>query len=94
MKKERVPFPFLKYFFLTVASALLIAALLLMALPKRHNSFDIVQQLSSEQPVQLYSNQADDDLLNLYMNAIGSAKISISLVIYELNNYKVVLAYP
>lgn len=92
MKKKQTPFPFFKYGFLTIVSALLIAALLLMVLPKRHNSFRIFQQPSSEEPLQLYSNQADDDLLNLYINAIDSAKKSISLVIYKLSNVKLVQA--
>lgn len=92
MKKKRAPFPFFKYGFLSLFSALLIAALLLMVLPKWHNSLEIVQQPSSEEPLQLYSNQADDDLLHLYINTIDSAKKSVSLVIYNLNNFKIIQA--
>lgn len=39
---------------------------------------------STDQPVALYSNQSNDDLSLIYLNAIQSAKHSITMVIYSL----------
>lgn len=47
---------------------------------------------SSNEPVELYSNQTHDDLTRLYQEAIGSAKESITLVIYALTDEKIIQA--
>lgn len=46
----------------------------------------------SSQPVQLYSNQTQDDLVQLYTSAIRSAQKSVNLVIYTLNDSQVMEA--
>ncbi len=47
---------------------------------------------SSNAPVELYSNQTQDDLTRLYLHAIGSAKESITLVIYALTDHEIIQA--
>jgi len=47
---------------------------------------------SSEHPVRLYSNQSSDDLAQLYLEAIKSAKQSVTLVIYSLLDHRVIAA--
>lgn len=47
---------------------------------------------SSQQPVQLYANQAKDDLTLLFVDAIRSAQSSITLVIYSLLDPQVIQA--
>jgi phosphatidylserine/phosphatidylglycerophosphate/cardiolipin synthase-like enzyme len=43
-------------------------------------------------PVELYSNQAQDDLSNLHLTAIKSAKQSVTLVIYSLIDQQIIAA--
>jgi phosphatidylserine/phosphatidylglycerophosphate/cardiolipin synthase-like enzyme len=47
---------------------------------------------ASNAPVELYSNQTHDDLSRLYQQAIGSAKESITLVIYALMDDQIIRA--
>lgn len=47
---------------------------------------------SSAQPVQLYSNQSNDNLTQLYVEAIKGAKQSIDLVIYSLMDHRIIAA--
>ena len=46
----------------------------------------------SDQSIELYSNQTGDDLTGLYLSAIQGAKESISLVIYSMNDQKIIEA--
>lgn len=45
---------------------------------------------ASNAPVELYSNQTQDDLTRLYLHAIDSAKESITLVIYALMDDQII----
>ncbi|WP_068468068.1 phospholipase D-like domain-containing protein [Candidatus Protochlamydia phocaeensis] len=47
---------------------------------------------ASNEAVQLYSNQTNDDLTNLYLSAIQSAKKSITFVIYALMDPQIIAA--
>lgn len=47
---------------------------------------------SSDQPIQFYSNQTQDDLTRLYINTINSAQKSVSLVIFSLLDPQVIQA--
>lgn len=48
------------------------------------------QLASSVEPIQFYSNQTEDDLTQLYMNAIHQAHASISIVIFSLLDPQVI----
>lgn len=52
----------------------------------------LVELPGSSQTLQLYSNEAGDDLVQLYKNAIESAKKSIALDTYDLNNLEIIQA--
>src|SRR5437588_313636 len=45
---------------------------------------------ASNSPVELYSNQTQDDLTHLFQYAINSAKESITLVIYALTDPQII----
>lgn len=47
---------------------------------------------SSDQPIQLYANQVQDDLTQLFVDSINSAHKSITLVIYSLLDPQVIQA--
>lgn len=47
---------------------------------------------ASDAPIELYSNQTNDDLTRLYQQAIESAKESITLVIYALTDNTIIQA--
>lgn len=47
---------------------------------------------ATNQPVELYANQLDDDLKHLYIQAIGSAQKSVTLVIYSLLDPQIIKA--
>jgi cardiolipin synthase A/B len=47
---------------------------------------------SSDAPIELYSNQTQDDLTHLFQHAITSAKQSITLVIYALTDPQIIHA--
>lgn len=51
-----------------------------------------VQLPGSNSPVQLYSNQTQDDLLQLYLSAIKSAKQTITFVIYSILDPQIIQA--
>lgn len=92
MKEKRTPFPFFKYGFLAFFIAFLIVVLFKITETTMHQSIDIVQLPGSDQPLHLYSNQADDDLLHLYTSAIDSAKKTLSLAIFKLTNRQIIHA--
>ena len=56
------------------------------------NSFTTAEKRlpSSDQSIELYANQTGDNLTELYLSAINSAQESISLVIYSLNDLKII----
>lgn len=45
---------------------------------------------ASDSPIELYSNQTQDDLTHLFQHAIASAKQSITLVIYALTDPQII----
>ncbi len=47
---------------------------------------------ASNHPIELYSNQANDDLTKIYLTAIKSANRSITLVIYSLLDQQIIEA--
>lgn len=72
-------------------------ALLIMTIVKLAESFNAetsqpVDLPSSSDPVQLYSNQTSDNLTDLYIDAIRSARHSITIVIFSLKDPQVIQA--
>lgn len=51
-----------------------------------------VQLPTSNHPIELYSNQTNDDLTQIYLETIKSAKQSITLVIYSLLDQRIIQA--
>lgn len=47
---------------------------------------------SSKEPIQIYSNQTNDNLTQVYIKSIEKAKVSIHLVIYALLDDKIIAA--
>lgn len=76
---------------LTTLIALLVYALFQL-MPHATTSSAPVQLPGSNSPVQLYSNQTGDDLVQLYLNAIRSAKESVTFVIYSLLDPQIIQA--
>ena len=77
----------------TSVSALI--PLLLTALFKMSGSLHeapATQLPSTDQPVALYSNQSNDDLSHIYLNAIRNAKQSVVMVIYSLIDPRIISA--
>lgn len=81
--------PFLKKTSVTTLIAILIYALSQMA---QHVTEPPTRLPGSNTPVELYSNQTHDDLTQLYVSAIRSAKQSITFIIYALLDPQVIHA--
>lgn len=93
-KRKRPSFPLPQLAKKSSASALI--ALLVWALYQLIEHAPHPQQPtklpSSEIPLELYSNQTQDDLTQLYTQAINQAQKSITLVIYALTDKQVIQA--
>lgn len=93
MRKKK-PKPFLKQF-LKKSSLGGIILLLLTSIFTLSESFQETPPIvlpGSGHPVELYSNQANDNLSQIYLTAITSAKESIHMVIYSLLDKQIIAA--
>lgn len=70
----------------------LIAALLFTLFELTPHVTQSTRLPASNEPVQLYSNQTQDDLIHLYTTAIQQANKSITLIIYSLLDPQVIQA--
>lgn len=70
----------------------LLIALLTFATYSIQDALYSVRLPRADQPAELYSNQAGDDLRKTFVSAIGHAKESVVLVIYSLTDLKVMKA--
>jgi cardiolipin synthase A/B len=94
-KKKSSPLlsiPGLKKTSITSLIILLLYSLFRVAEPAVTNHAQATQLPASDRPLQIYSNQSQDDLTQLYVSAIQSAKQSITLVIYALLDPQVIQA--
>jgi phosphatidylserine/phosphatidylglycerophosphate/cardiolipin synthase-like enzyme len=90
-KSSSFPFPQLvKKSSLT--GLILLLAWTLYQFVEQHHATQPIKMPGSNAPVELYSNQAQDDLTRLFQNAIDSAKESITLIIYALTDPQIVQA--
>lgn len=98
MAKRRSSFPISKFPFFkfikksSLAGIIIVLALSLYELAQNIHFPQPVKVPSSNAPVELYSNQTQDDLTCLYLHAIESAKESITLVIYALTDHQIIQA--
>ncbi len=86
-KNASFPFPFPKL----IKKSSLTAILLFLAwtfyqLVEQYHVTQPIKLPSSNEPVELYSNQTQDDLTHLFQQAIESAQESITLIIYALTD--------
>lgn len=93
MAKKNNPFPFPKLIKKSSLTGLiLLLAWTLYQLMEQHHSTQPVKLPSSNAPVELYSNQTQDDLTHLFQHAIESANESITLIIYALTDPTIIQA--
>ncbi|MFI0435776.1 MAG: phosphatidylserine/phosphatidylglycerophosphate/cardiolipin synthase family protein [Parachlamydiaceae bacterium] len=57
-----------------------------------HHNWEPTALPSSNTPIELYSNQTQDDLTHLFQHAINNAKESITLIIYALTDPQIIQA--
>jgi len=92
-KQSSFPFSFLKFGKKSSTTALI--ALLAWAVYQLGEQYQAKQPVTlpaSNSPVHIYSNQAQDNLQQLYVQAIDSAQKSVTFVIYALKDPQVVKA--
>ncbi len=92
-KRSSPPFPFPKLVKKSSVTGLIL--LLLWTLYQLAENVHLPQSTklpASDAPLELYSNQTNDDLTRLYQQAIASAKESITLVIYALTDNTIIQA--
>lgn len=90
-QSKKIKLPHLQRSLVFVIIGLLVLTLARLASPLLH-SHHAPELPSESKPVRLYSNQADDDLTELYVNAIKSAKSSLDIVIYSIKNPQIIEA--
>lgn len=73
-----------------IGGLIMILAWTLYGLLQQAQFFQPTRLPASNAPVELYSNQADDDLTRLYVQAIDQAQASITLIIYALTDHQVI----
>jgi cardiolipin synthase len=87
MARKRPPFPFPQLIKKSsLATLILLLAWTLYQLANQYHLTQPTKLPSSNAPVELYSNQTQDDLTYLFQQAIESAKESITLIIYALTD--------
>ncbi len=77
---------------LTLFRFLLSSLFLLMLFWGGKEGFSSPEIVSSDQPITLHATQCQDDLRKLFLDAIADAKRSIFVVIYALNDDKLIRA--
>lgn len=91
MAKQRLFFPFSKLFKKSSLTGLIVLlAWTLYQLAANYHSVQPVKLPASNAPVELYSNQTQDDLTHLFQQAIENAKESITLIIYALTDPQII----
>jgi cardiolipin synthase A/B len=93
MPKKKNSFPFFKFIKKSPTAGLIVV--LAWTLYQLTQNFHIPQTIklpASNAPVELYSNQTQDDLTDLYREAIDHAKESVTLVIYALADQQIIHA--
>jgi cardiolipin synthase len=89
-KKQSLIFPFIKNFS-KISLVLLLLWPLFQLIDAIHFSPDL-KLPSLENPIEIYSNQTQDDLSDVYLQAIGSARESITIAIYALIDETIIKA--
>lgn len=93
MAKQYNSFPFLKLIKISSLTGLILLLAWTLYLLAEHYHYTQPTKLpSSNTPVELYSNQTQDDLTHIFQHAIDSAKESITIVIYALTDPKIIQA--
>lgn len=90
MKKKKSRLPSVKNSTLTALIGILLLTLLKLVEPLIPTATTKSTLPSSEHPIELYANQAGDDLTKLYVDTIQSAKQSIAIAIYSLKNPEII----
>lgn len=82
MAKRKRSLPYLRY--KNVSLTFILALLSYFLFKVVEPAWNPIQLPGSDKPILIYSNHTHDDLSALYVNAIGNAKESITMVMYSL----------
>lgn len=77
---------------LIIAGLIILLAWILYLLAQNYQRKQPVSLPASQNPVELYSNQTQDELIPLFQHAIDNAKESITVVIYSLTDPQIIQA--